>query len=523
MAIGRNAGRTVAALALLACTGAPAVAQTSGQQGRGEYAIGPSGNPVWAEHAAAAAQAMPILPLISASQIPATIPVYQTFSNTAGSSATYQPGGPTVSAGNPFFQALGTNGRTCASCHLPGVGWSITPPQIQALFFSTGGTDPLFQPVDGANCSNVTITNLSSAAQAYSLLLNQGLIRIFEKVSATPQYTVNAISDPYNCNTNAATGLTSYGPNVAPAGFLSVYRRPLPAANLNVLSTILADGRETTLQQQAIDANRIHAQATTALTAAQAQSIVTFESGLYAAQTSNFLVGDLTSTNGATGGPVAFSQTPFYLGINDPFGGNPASTPFNENAFNLYASWQPSSPTYAGASGLLGVTQQLIAAGEKIFNTTGFTISGVTGLNDTLGVPAITGTCAICHDTPNAGTHSLSLLMDTGTNAPSAPGLNVSALPVFTLQCTAGTLPLSANASGIVTVTDPGRATLSGQCADIGRVKVLTLRNLAQRPPYFHNGSAATLANVVQFYNSRFGIGLSGLQQLELEAFLASL
>jgi hypothetical protein len=28
---------------------------------------------------------------------------------------------------NPFFQVLGTNGRSCATCHQPSQAWSVTP------------------------------------------------------------------------------------------------------------------------------------------------------------------------------------------------------------------------------------------------------------------------------------------------------------------------------------------------------------------------------------------------------------
>ena len=61
-------------------------------------------------------------------------------------------------------------------------------------------------------------------------------------------------------------------------------------------------------------------------------------------------------------------------------------------------------------------------------------------------------------------------------------------------------------------VTDPGRALISGTCADIGKVKGPILRGLAGRAPYFHNGSAATLLDVVNFYNLRFNIGLTNAQ-----------
>ncbi len=509
---------------------------SGGQSQSGQYSTGSSGNPQWSDQSAGFARWAPIMPFALPGQIPASIPVSQTFFNLSGASTTYQPAGPTTTGTNAFFLPLGSNGRTCASCHAPAAGWSLTPAQVQALFYSTGGADPLFQPVDGANCSNANVSTFQASFASHSLLLNKALIRVFEQVAPAPalQYSVLAVTDPNNCNTNPSTGLTSYGANGATTGFLSVYRRPLPAANLGALSNILSDGREASLQQQAIDANRIHAQAATTATAAQVAQMVAFESGLYAAQSYSLMVGDLTS-GGVTGGPLVLSQAPFYPGINDAFGGDPAGLAFSPDAFTLYTAWLPNAGSGSGWSGygssgygtwgygtggygLTGQAKAAIALGEQIFNERQFTISGVRGLNDVLGQPSVTGTCTTCHDTPNAGTHSFGMMMDTGLTAPSAIGLDTSGLPVFTLQCNAGPL-----AGQIFAVTDPGRATLSGQCADIGRIKVLTLRNLAARPPYFHNGSAATLGNVVQFYNTRFGIGLSSQDQSNLIAFLSSL
>src|ERR1700746_2589126 len=89
---------------------------------------------------------------------------------------------------------------------------------------------------------------------------------------------------------------------------------------------------------------------------------------------------------------------------------------------------------------------------------------------------------------------------DAGANAP--PVLDISGLPVFTLTCTQGPL-----AGKVFKVTDPGKALISGNCADIGRLKGPILRGLASRAPYFHNGSAATLLDAVNFYDVRFGIG----------------
>lgn len=72
-------------------------------------------------------------------------------------------------------------------------------------------------------------------------------------------------------------------------------------------------------------------------------------------------------------------------------------------------------------------------------------------------------------------------------------------------------------------VTDPGRALITGQCADIGKLKGPILRGLAARAPYFHNGSAATLIDVANFYDQRFDIGFTDQQKDDLAAFLGAL
>ena len=78
-------------------------------------------------------------------------------------------------------------------------------------------------------------------------------------------------------------------------------------------------------------------------------------------------------------------------------------------------------------------------------------------------------------------------------------------------------------AGKIFTVTDPGRALITGNCADIGKVKGPILRGLAARAPYFHNGSASTLLDVVNFYDQRFGIGFTEQQKSDLVNFLNAL
>ena len=122
----------------------------------------------------------------------------------------------------------------------------------------------------------------------------------------------------------------------------------------------------------------------------------------------------------------------------------------------------------------------------------------------------MTGFCGTCHDDPNVGNHSVKAPLNIGIADPKPKGpLDVSGLPVFMLCGTA--------------VTDPGRALISGKCADVGKFKGPILRGLAARAPYFHNGSAATLIDVVNFYDQRFGIGFTAQQKQDLVNFLNTL
>lgn len=449
------------------------------------------------------------LPLIAAAPV---LPVQESFPDPAGAYLVDIPSGPFTTASLPFFQKLGTNARTCQYCHTPDEGFGLSATGVQARFLANSGTGALFLPLDGAVCPTASTGTVSQRMSAFGLLLNYGLIRIFEPVPPAPQFRVVSVSDPYGCVTNPEYGLTAYGPKVVPAGQFNVYRRPLPTTNLRFLSSIMADGREPSLASQASDAALIHEQAATAPTAAQVAQIVNFETGVFAAQSVGIAAGPLTALGG-NGGPVPLVSQPFYPGINDPFGGNPTGAPFTPVAMTAYLHWGPPVP----AAGLTAA-QAAIGRGEALFNQKTFAVSGVAGLNDVLDAPSITATCSTCHDTPNAGSHSLPRLMDIGVTGKAPPALDVSGLPVYRLECVAGP-----HSGASYAVTDPGRALVTGQCADIGKIKVQTLRNLSARAPYFHNGSAAGLADVVRFYEARFNIGLTGQQQADLVAFLGSL
>jgi hypothetical protein len=390
-------------------------------------------------------------------------------------------------------------------------------------YFISRGKDPLFAQIDGATCPTGPINN--------SLIVNNGLIRVGIQVPPSttdhnsPQFTIVAVQDPYGC----ALTTNSQGQQTA-----SMYRRPLPATNLSFLSTVMFDGREsfahplnnqqtflanlnTDLTQQAIDATMGHAQATQPPSPAQLSQIVDFELALSSAQLYDFSAGNLYGQEGSLGGPQYLPSQPYYPGINDSLGGDPKGQKFNANVFTIYNSWQNSH----------NAQQASIARGQQLFNTQPLAISNVPGL--TTGTQQIVGTCTTCHDAPNVGDHSFPLPLDIGTGhsleyetdpniIAGLQQLQQPTLPVFELVCAQGP-----EAGQTFYTTDPGKALISGQCSDISRIKGPILRGLAARAPYFHNGAAANLSQVVNFYNQRFQIGLTPQQMEDLINFLQTL
>lgn len=387
-----------------------------------------------------------------------------------------------VELSSPFFDDLGTNGRSCASCHDPGEGWTVTPPQLQQRFQASQGKDPVFRAVDGANCPSADVSTMAARTSAYSLLLTKGLIRMSLPVPDNADFTITFINDPYNCPETTAS---------RPA----LYRRPLPSTNLRFLTGIMWDGREPNLRSQAKDAILVHTEPKHPPTDSQLRQIVDLESSLFTAQSEDNQAGSLIA-QGARGGPIFLALQPFRQGIN-------SGAKFNANVFDLYSRW-------ANAGGANAAARQSIARGQVLFNTRAMLISGVAGFNDVLGQDQVMATCSTCHNVPNvgSGTDPRFTMMNIGTTSPTAD------LPYYVISCNDGTQ---------TTTTDPGRALITGKCADIGKFKTPGLRDLAARAPYFHNGSAATLEQVVSFYDQRFNMGLSPDETADLVAFMGTL
>jgi hypothetical protein len=458
------------------------------------------------------------------------------FPNPTGFASTFSTTGR-IDLTNEFFQDLGANGRRCVSCHLPSAGWTIVPSQVQAIFNRTlGGVidDPLglgaiFRTNDGSNSPTADVSSVAARRSAYSMVLTKGLIRVGIGVPATADFELVAVDDPYH---------------FASAAELSLFRRPLPTTNLQFLSTVMWDGRETLggtdhcnlaaeggkcfaaihfdLAVQSNDATQGHAQAPNPITDVQREAIVAFETALATAQVWDERAKNLNAAD-AKGGPEAILGQAFYYGINDNLGDYRTHAPFTPIVFDIYDEWshRPGGGT--------NEARRAVARGQTIFNTKAFTISDVGGLNvdspfDPPLPASFPGTCTTCHNTPNSGNHSIVAPLNIGLADASR---RTADMPLYTLQekCVAlgdGTKVVGPSCPA-KSVTDPGRALISGKFADVGKFKGPILRGLAARAPYFHNGSAADLGAVVDFYNERFGAGIAGKEREDLIAFLRSL
>ena len=126
--------------------------------------------------------------------------------NSSGMARTFSTMGY-IDRQGPFFQSLGTNSRTCATCHDPAHGWSVSAEAVAKRFKLSGGADPIFHGNDGSDCPD---------QGTFHLLRTRGLFRVSLPVPESAQFVLASVVDPFGCNSRPAD--------------IGMYRRPLPAA-----------------------------------------------------------------------------------------------------------------------------------------------------------------------------------------------------------------------------------------------------------------------------------------------------
>lgn len=378
--------------------------------------------------------------------------------NSSGLSGSFSTAG-VIDLTGEYFQAQGTNGRSCGTCHVPQDAWSINPGTIRLLFARTGGTHPIFNPLD-ANNPERDLSSVQARRAGYSMLLSRGVFRRGGAPRAEREWDVIAVDDPHGyANLNR----------------IVQWRRAMPTINFHLGSaTVNWDGGNSIGTDQR--AGLIN-QATRNVTGGQQgqpappeviTEIVDFESALSTAQNVSFAAG-LLNAGGARGGAEALSQM------------SPA-----EGRFDLFDAWINSRHP----------ARAQIARGQELFN------------NPNPGG----GSCSGCHNSANNGTNVANLLFDIGT---ASAATRRSDLPLYTIRNRATGEERQ--------LTDTGRGNVTGLWRDLGRFKTPTMRALAARAPYFHNGTAATIEDVVRHYETHLGFVFTDQERKELVAFLKAL
>lgn len=476
------------------------------------------------------------------------LPEIDDYANEHGRFGLLNESGPVKTAGHPFFEPLGTNGRACVTCHQPSDAMSISTETIRERWAATNGADPLFAAIDGKNCPHLPQGDPAS----HSLLLDRGLIRVFlpwpprapDGSVIEPEFDIEVVRDPTGCNTHPEYGLESAEPTI------SVYRRPRPAINQRYVTSsrfgvapivgksgslaavdpetgrpvnmnMMADAREPTLRTQAQSAATTHLELDRPLTRAELDTIEAFEMQLYGAQIVSSGAGRLDEP----GGPPALGPAAMARGQDGVLGNNTT-----RYVFPFGDAWRELPAAKTEAEAAQNAFRESAARGHDVYFFRTFWIRDSMHINSVgLGNP-IKRTCSTCHGMHMTAMDTANGWMDLGTtNLPWAKEEPVSPwaaepsqMPLFKLTCH-DDLPPHPFLGREIYTQDPGRALISGKCDDIGAIVIQQFRGLSARAPYFSNGSAATLREVVDFYDRRYNIQFTEQEKMDLVNFLSLL
>ena len=409
--------------------------------------------------------------------------------NSAGVAETFHTSG-VIDRTNPFFQNMGTNGRTCETCHDSRSAWTTSAKVMTDLFESTAGTHPLFVSLhDSGTRPDAPTGNIQQKRAAFKTLLDFGVHRFTRTNHVGIDYDVIAVDDPWGWSTVAS--------------FSNFRRAGTNMGNVNrVVSSTTTGTPSPTVRAQLEGlmngATGFHAQTTVPVPVEKRVAGADFMLGLSFAQSIDNVAGPLDAA-GARGGPVNLAAEPY------PVAGR----------FDLYDAWIDAcgdGPGVGSACNTQNRKREQIARGQELFNTLQFQVSGVAGLNDALGIPALTTTCNGCHRAKNIGGSTSVRFMDIGVNDESN---RADFLPLLTVR--------NRNTGEIRKTTELGRALND---AAVGRHRQGSRAGAARSGvtgAVLSSGQAKDINPRSSNSTRSFPIDLNNSKRSDLEAFLLAL
>jgi cytochrome c peroxidase len=387
--------------------------------------------------------------------------------------------------GEELFSAAlpGTNGRSCATCHVPKDGFTLTPAHVEELL-ATRPDDPLFHPLDADDPTAEPLTFDH---------LRKGLVRVWITL---PEH-VDVLDEEGNVATPADRRIF-------------VWRSVPPIADVAMTAPFQLDGRNATLEEQAQGAVTAHSEGGTVL-AADLARIAAFERTLFSSDRAREVAEYLASGRDPTNAPDVEDDLDLspqeargrivYDAVCASCHGGPTTTEIVDREVHDLAfpalrpdgtviyrvpATDPPSPTYADQS-----TNEFVNIGSAYEAFQGAFDPDSHSFTKDVSFPQYrlrfyrdASRAEIVAELPPA----------------TAPGAD----PFATVVDEDGNPVIGPNLAIQFFSTDPGRALITGSPHDFEAFDVPSLRGIATTAPYLHNNAAETLEVLVDLYSDHF-------------------
>lgn len=391
-------------------------------------------------------------------------------------------------AGEKLFTTAfaGTNGRSCASCHVPKDNFTLTPAHATALY-ATNPKDPLFAAID-ADDPNAKVLTFDH--------LKKGLIRVW----LTLPKKMDVIDDA--------------GKVITPADRKIWVWRAVPSiADVALTAPYQLDGRETALNTQAQGAVTSHSEGGT-ISAGDLEKIAAYERSVFSSDRAAAVarkvdagtaVEDITDADasltltaketrgrevyenacaachgGATGSTVKDREVHAQS--------FPALNPDGTVQYKVPATNPPTPILASHASEFINIGSAAENYMAQVSKTVGFRLTEHVAYTEGLSYPQYRFRF-YKDDTQSEVVAEL---------PPALPAGPAAFQPVNDKNNNPVTGP---NNLPQLYTTDPGRAAITGDPLDFEAFDVPTLRGIAKTAPYWHNNISEKLEDVISLYS----------------------
>jgi cytochrome c peroxidase len=363
-----------------------------------------------------------------------------------------------------FDHALpGTNGRSCATCHVEDEHTALSPAHVAALL-QQSPHDPLFNALDADDPTAATLTFDH---------LKAGLTR----VTLTLADNLDVIDESGAVITNAGRTLDVW--RGVPTVENTAYTAPYPY-----------DDRAATLELQAEDALVAHSQIHPPASPEVVEQIAAFERTVFSSPQA-----------AAVAEAIEHGQHPPNPQPHFPAGSDGAR---GQVLFNQICAQCHGDPTQVSI-----VNAAVHAEFFPVINADGSVTVGSV-LPTGAGLPAAYAPGFAHHRDVDLGIAAITYLGQIGV-APNTQGVDFPRYRIRFYTDASRTTKLmdmpppppafSASLIPQAFSVDPGRAIISGNPVDFESFDIPQLRGIANTAPYFHDNSAADLPTVLDFYS----------------------